>query len=317
MVAFSSGYNNVSPGDGNGYVFVRNAVSGAAVRSIATNVSAGVAAGTTAAPSNLGKINAWIESDSDNTGKRIYGGDMKGYVWRVDFDDLVAPSGHEAMVLARTLGPTGVAQPITTKPMLNEVPGSPAVPTVTVATGRLLGVTDIGNTDVQSLYVFKDLLSTTSLGNLRANSGMVKRTMSSTTNGSGTEIGRTMSTGELDWSTKTGWYVDLDRTAGERVNVNMTQAGSLLGMAANTPTASACSPSGKSWLYTFDLVRGSMSEAMPVQAMIAGLNTLRLADGKIRWFAVDTTLQFHVSSGQYPEQRRQRSKRSSWRELSN
>ncbi|NHN20280.1 PilC/PilY family type IV pilus protein, partial [Bacillus amyloliquefaciens] len=75
----TSGYNNVSPGDGKGYLYVLDAFSGAVLQKMATNV------GTTTSPSGLGRIAAWADNFAvDNTAKVVYGGDMEGNVWRFD-----------------------------------------------------------------------------------------------------------------------------------------------------------------------------------------------------------------------------------------
>ena len=71
-MAFTSGYNNVSPGTGNGYLFVRNAVTGAGISKIPTYTSGTTPAGDTTTPSNLGKIAAWLDLESNNTAARLY-----------------------------------------------------------------------------------------------------------------------------------------------------------------------------------------------------------------------------------------------------
>jgi type IV pilus assembly protein PilY1 len=87
VVLVTSGYNNVSTGDGVGRLYVLNAQTGAVIRTISTGV------GTTTTPSNLGKIRAWVDNASvDNTALRVYGGDMLGNVWRFDVNgDVGAP----------------------------------------------------------------------------------------------------------------------------------------------------------------------------------------------------------------------------------
>jgi type IV pilus assembly protein PilY1 len=282
VVAFSSGYNNISPGSGNGFLFVRNAITGAAIAKIPTYTSGTTAAGNGTTPSNLGKISPWVNGESNNTAERFYGGDMLGYIWRFDFDDNIAPSGNEAMLLARAETPTGVPQPITVRPQLTELPNN-GPKLVTIATGRLLGASDVANTAVQSVYVFKDTLSS-GLGVLRNNAGMVQQSLTSTTiNGQNTRRIGTLNT--VDWNTKLGWYVDLDLTAGERVNVEMIQVGNLLAFASNIPTSSVCTPGGSSWLYFFDIRDGNLADSVYGDAMAAGLNVVKLTSGLkvIRW----------------------------------
>jgi type IV pilus assembly protein PilY1 len=192
VVMFSSGYNNVSPGDGKGYLYVLNVITGAQLASTPIATSAG----DTTTPSNLGRIVAWTDADTDNTATRVYGGDMLGNVWRFDFDNQIGPSGKESFLLARTLTSGGTPQPITTKPVVTRIKvGAINYDLVTVMTGRLLGTTDVGDTTLQSVYVFKDTLPATGLGSLRSNANMVAQTMA--VNGSTRNI-PTLNT--VDWA---------------------------------------------------------------------------------------------------------------------
>ena len=165
VVAFTSGYNNILPGSGNGHLFVLNALTGSltaaggafdpsdpSFRKLPTNVGF-LPVGTAVTPNNVGKINAWVETETNNTAARFYGGDMLGNLWRFDYDDNVAPSGAEAF----RIGYTGSNQPITTKPQLSIAKtGATSIAVVSVATGRLLGLGDLIDTSTQSVYAVKD-----------------------------------------------------------------------------------------------------------------------------------------------------------------
>ena len=70
-----------------------------------------------------------------------------------------------------------MAQPITVKPVLAKVGNMLTLPTVTFATGRHLGASDVGDTTEQSIYVMKDDLTATGLGTERSNVGMGQQTM--------------------------------------------------------------------------------------------------------------------------------------------
>lgn len=267
VVAFASGYNNVSPGDGYGHVYVLNAVTGALIKKLTT------AAGSTTTPSNLGKLNAWVDDETDNTAKRFYGGDMLGNVWRFDFDDNLA--GNAATDDAFLLGKTGSGQPITTKPVLSEVTvGSNKYPVVSVATGRYLGVSDVGDGTLQSIYTFKDALSSTSLDSLRSNTGMVKQTIKSDRSGLDSPV-------DINWASQNGWYVDLRLSSGERVNVDFDMAFNQLVVASNIPTPTVCSPGGTSWLYYFDISSGKVLLSYSSDTLVAGITTIVSSTGKL------------------------------------
>ncbi len=252
VVMFTSGYNNVSPGDGNGRLFVVDARTGQRLDEIETFTSAGVKAGTTTAPSGLGKINAWVESQTDNTTLRVYGGDFLGSVWRFDIDNRVQPN-HAALRLAYLRDGTK-AQPITTRPELVNVPsGGASHAVVYVGTGVMLRTNDLADAGVQSVYAIKDSLTNTPLGDLRARTDVVEQTL--TIAGSDS---RTVTNHPVDWSVKNGWRVDLP-TSGERVNIDMRLALSTLVVGTNAPaTLGICSESGgQSFLYKFDFMNGS------------------------------------------------------------
>lgn len=314
VVAFSSGYNNTAPGNGNGHLYVRNIISGAPISKISTFTSGTTPAGTAGAPSGLGKISPWIDDETNNTAARIYGGDMLGDMWRFDFDDNIAPSGNEAFLMGRALTTGGVAQPITTKPILAKVGNVTTLPTVTFATGRYLGASDIGDTTLQSIYVVKDALLATGLGTLRSNVGMVQQTMAAATvSGVAT---RRVTVQPVDWSVSNGWYIDLSLTAGERVNVDMLQTGRLLTVASNIPAPTPCNPGGTSWLYFFDISNGGIGDAMLSDALTAGLNIVKLGD-TIKIIQWDTLGRPRVTTPTMPGGPGATLRRTSWRELVN
>lgn len=320
VVVFTSGYNNVSPGDGRGHLYVLDAYTGTRLEKISTT------AGSTTTPSGLAKINAWIDSTTDNTVKRFYGGDLLGNVWRFDIDDLVLPSGKEATLVAElgNVSPVGV-QPITTKPELSEITaGGSTFPAISVGTGRYLGVSDIGDVSQQSIYTFKDNLTDTGLGKLRAPGTLVQQTL--TTNGAGTK--RVSSTNEVDWATKSGWYVDLNpgnTSPGERVNVDMQLQLGTLTVAGNVPENNACNLGGYAWLYNFDYKTGHYvagasggvsGNRLTSNSLIAGLKTIKLTSGKTTTLVTGTdggiTSHGNPSSGYGSAPT---GKRVSWREL--
>jgi type IV pilus assembly protein PilY1 len=268
VVLVTSGYNNVSPGDGKGYVYVLNAATGAKIGSpIATS------SGNTTTPSGLAQIRAWTDGgDLDNTVKRAYGGDLNGNLWRFDVDDDIAPSGNEATLLATFQGASGNVQPITAKPDLGSVSNYPVV---YVGTGRYLGVTDLTDTAGQTIYAVKDNLGTTSYGNPRANTAtpFVKQTLTDTTcpataPASICGMGQTVRTGTslaVDFASNGGWFVDL-LSSGERANNDPQLALGTIIYTTNVPNASACTVGGYSYLYFFDYKTGA-----PVSLTTAGV----------------------------------------------
>ncbi|CAH0354185.1 pilus assembly protein [Aquabacterium sp. CECT 9606] len=285
VVVVTSGYNNTD-GDGNGRLFVLNANTGQPVsdfpNGIATMTGVTTPAGTRAAPNGLAKINAWIEDTTNNTSLRFYGGDLLGNLWRFDIDSQVAPHG-KALLLASFKDPSGNPQPITIKPETAVVNGEIAA--VLVATGQYLGLSDIANRQVQSVYAVKDALTGTGLGDLSyTRTDIVKQTL---TDAAG--LTRTSTNNAVDWSTKNGWRVDLP-TEGERVSVDMQLQYTTLALVSAIPGSSVCSPSGgSSWLYTFNIATGgSLTSAGGIAGnklgnyLGVGLTWIKLTDGRSR-----------------------------------
>ena len=262
-VAFGSGYNNVSPGDGKGRLFVVNAATGAIERNIAT------AEGSTATPSGLAKINVWRKSSNDNTAQRFYGGDLLGKLWRFDVDRLVQPY-QSAMVLAQMLDASGTPQPITTEPKLREYDKQPLI---AVATGRYLGRSDIDDKGVQSIAAIRDPLTPTGWGVVRTHSAFKKVTV----NKSGNTASGSAET--VDWRSGAGWWTDFP-TAGERVALPMEWDGPRLLVAATLPDGDQCVSGGSSWLYSFGLAGGvTHGEQFRDNSLIVGFSVVTNAKG--------------------------------------
>ena len=256
VVIVTSGYNNVSPGDGRGYLYVLNAQTGAKVKS---PITTGV--GSTGTPSGLAQIRTFVDAaDENNNALRAYGGDLFGNLWRFDFDDNLAPAGNEALALATFLSPTLTPQPITAKPEVGDVNGSTVV---YVGTGRFLGVTDLTDGSKQTIYAVKDNLGTTGLGNPRTQDTFVEQVLTigacppetSATICSTGQIARTSTDLEVDFATKNGWFIDLP-DSGERANNDPQLALGTIIYSTNVPNPSACNLGGFSLLYFFDYKTG-------------------------------------------------------------
>ncbi|MDS4012805.1 MAG: PilC/PilY family type IV pilus protein [Candidatus Accumulibacter sp.] len=175
VVLFASGYNNITPGDGQGRLFIVNANTGALVASInGGSISTGV--GSVDSPSGLAKISAWANfPDLNNTAERVYGGDLEGNLWRFDINGEIPqtadPPVYDAQRLASLRDATGSPQPITTRPELGRIAYHPVV---FVGTGKLLGGNDFQpirasspRFQPQSFYAIKDRLTDTDFGNPR------------------------------------------------------------------------------------------------------------------------------------------------------
>jgi len=275
VVLLTSGYNNVSPGTGQGYLYVLDVLTGKILQKIGTG------AGSTASPSGLGKINAWIDTfATDNTASAVYGGDLQGNIWEFDMTTWPIPTPKK---IAQTLDGSGRPQQITTRPELGLIDDTYTV--LYVGTGRYLGLSDLTDPATQtpastdawqnSLYAFKISPhdnSDTIYGNLRGTgNGLVNQkitVVSATT--------RTTSTNTVKWAGSNGWYLDFNPSndsPGERVNIDPQLVLGTLIVATNVPGGGACSVGGDSWFYQFDYKTGQYVVSSPgnlVAAKIQG-----------------------------------------------
>ena len=319
VVIFASGYNNVSPGDGHGRLYVVNAATGSLIRTIDTGI------GDTTTPSGLAQIRAWVDrTEINNTSLRVYGGDNLGNVWRFDINNDIGAGGYDAQLLATLLGSAGNAQPMTARPELGLVNGNAVV---YVGTGRYLGVTDLTDSSPQSLYAIKDTLGSTSLGNPRVGNFVAQTLTGGTCPADATvcdpaQTVRLGTSNAVDFATQNGWYIDLPATR-ERANTDPQLALGTLVYTTNVIDPDACSVGGTSFINFFDYrTGGPVTSATGVTSVLLGNaiatrpTIVRLPSGKVislTRLSDARTVVSRIPVGTVPGTTR----RISWRELAN
>jgi type IV pilus assembly protein PilY1 len=255
VVLLTSGYDNCphsasavqcvknGSGDGNGYLYVLNAGTGALIQKISTGV------GSTGTPSGLSRIIA--QAGATNVTERVYGGDLLGNLWRFS----IGSGGYSAHLLASFKDAAGIAQPIMAKPQVTTYNGKPIV---YVGTGRYLGTTDVGTTQQQTFYAVKDPLDSTTYSALRSNSGFISKTAvdgicpaGSDTEicQPGTKVRTVIQNGGLSsdsLSNKTGWYVDFPASSGELEFTDPKLTHGTLSFSTSVPTATTSAVCGSS-----------------------------------------------------------------------
>lgn len=282
VVLFTSGYNNITGGNpGKGFLYVVNALSGSVISKIPTG------AGSSAAPSGLAKIAAFApDTEKDNTATFTYGGDLSGNVWRFDIN-AAAVAGTNPLKFATLFSDAAgsVPQPVTTRPELGLVNGKLVV---FVGTGKYLEISDLTDTQLQTLYAIKDDGATTTLVNPRTT--LVQQTINA-----GTSATRKINTPQpVNFLTGNGWFVNFPDGAtaspaspSERQNVSSQLVAGTLLVPTTVPSNTICSPGGYGWLNFFDFKTGgpvtnSGSSANVVSAKtnapIVGINVLFVPD---------------------------------------
>lgn len=315
VVLVTSGYNNVSPGNGRGIVWVLNAATGDIIKKIDTGMGSATTtiAGCTVAPcpSGLSKISAYVDSSrSNNLALRIYGGDLYGNVWRVDLSKLTAAGGSAYVQLLATLSSdaNGISrQPVTTRPEVSYINNQPVV---YVGTGAYLGPTDVSNTNKQTIYAIKDPVplsaTTTTLAGSSASTATYANPRASTctastntncfvkqtlTDAAGVRKATSTVSYAADFATMNGWFADMPQT-GERIDTDPDLQLGTLAFTSNKPaTNDPCSAGGSSYLNYFDYKTGgavpgtttvgvSLSTGS-TSALATAVTLIRLPSGKV------------------------------------
>jgi type IV pilus assembly protein PilY1 len=252
VVLLTSGYNNVSPGSGQGYLFVLNATTGTVISKIGTG------AGNATTPSGLSKIVAWNNDSVGNKTGYIYGGDLLGNLWRFEIN--TTPS---AMLFATLSTGGGAPQPITTRPELGKIGGKRVI---FVGTGKYLELTDLTTSQVQSYYAIKDNDETATLTNPRTT--LVQQIWVDSGNT------RTASSNPVDFNTGRGWFIDFP-DSGERMNIEAKLVQGVLVVPTLVPSNTVCSPGGYGWLnYLCYETGGACMSSTRYDSTIVGINTM-------------------------------------------
>ncbi|MCW5648809.1 MAG: hypothetical protein KIS62_03595 [Ramlibacter sp.] len=157
--------------------------------------------------------------DSNNQLLALYAGDLKGKLWKFDYD-ASAPSGFKvgnanAALFSATNAALSVPQPITQPPVLykHSLGGGPLV---VFGSGVLLSTNDANSTATQSMYGYWDKDSSATPHAIENRSTLVTRTISSFDGSNGASF-YDISGPSIDWNVKRGWVIDMSIITGLRV----------------------------------------------------------------------------------------------------
>ena len=310
-VLLTSGYNNT---DGVGRVYVLNANTGAVIQTLVTTGS------------GLKELNNFVKDPSgDNTTNLFYGGDIKGNIWRFQWDTATSAFGVHKVV---QLGDATTPQPITTRVELVQGQSGGSLPRILVATGRLLGVGDLSTTGQQTIYGFDDQVDSFGTGaSLVAGLKQSELKNVTTTGGVLTRTLKCKGTTAECKDNAIGWYINLPDT-GERVNVDLRIAGATLVVASNVPSNEPCVSGGTGWInYLNYQTGGPVNEGTDGEGPAGVPVTAGLIMGNDLSSTKDGNVTAHVSPSRVPDKPvdvaiptatpKPKGKRMSWRELIN
>ena len=199
----------------------------------------------------------------------VYAGDLQGNLWRVDISN-PDPSTWTVKVLFQARDAGGHPQPITTKPVVSLNPRYPQVlgTMVMFGTGQFLGVPDLTNQNIQSIYGVYDPPASYTTPLTRSSLLVQTLATATATTTTGTVEVRTVTGASVQVPTNQGWYVDLSlpltsgtqTVFGERViNDPRLESGGELVLTTYTPippTTGSCNATGSSYLMVLNYATG-------------------------------------------------------------
>jgi type IV pilus assembly protein PilY1 len=190
-----------------------------------------------------------IDVDGNGTADAVYGGDLRGNLWKFDISDTTSTNWAVAFSGNPLFNATvsGNAQPITSAPEVSLHPSGGVI--VIFGTGRYVATGDGATTNTQSLYGVRD--DGTNGSGTRSN--LVEQTITTTTISSVNY--RNVSVNTVDWANRRGWYIDLPLT-GERMVVNPVLRNGRAIFTTLVPNSDPCSAGGYGWLMEIDYLTG-------------------------------------------------------------
>jgi type IV pilus assembly protein PilY1 len=259
VVLFTSGYNNTTTASdvdsGKGFLYVVDAYTGQKLSKIATGE------GSHSDPSGLSKITAYVDDvEVNNTAGKVYGGDLKGNLWRFDIN------AEDKFLFAQLTDANGASQPITSAPELGLVKNNIMV---FVGTGKFLEVADLSSTQKQTFYAIAESTTNAVVSNYRSTGGaLVNRNAAS---------GRGVNSTLANLVTDRGWFYDFPDN-GERENIKPRLVLGALLIPSLVPSDAACTPGGYGYLNILDFGTGGQVGSNPISqpqaAPIVGINVV-------------------------------------------
>ena len=291
VVILSSGYNNTFGSDpdhrGKGYLYILNAKTGALIEKISTNF------GTAADPSGFARPEAFIPDQTTFVADYVYGGDLKGNLWR--FDLRGTPTTYDTPTLIAKLTTDGtdgsvdptVIQPITIEPKI-EVGSNGIDRWVFIGTGQLMTLSDMSTTQQQTFYAIRDG-SRSQVYGLGTGQTPLPTGISFPVTRSNLVANTDLTQGRLaDLTKPMGWYYDLHTF--EKITTALVANEGLISWNGYVPTTDACAPGAASNVYVTDYdtgksrlwVNGALLQYYSSSTYLVKVQFIKDSSGKIR-----------------------------------
>ncbi len=241
VLVFGSGYNN---SDGQGYFFFVNPRNGALLEKVGTG------AGSTTSQAGMAHVQAYVLDRTDGTAESVYAGDLLGNLWRLDVTP--ATGAYAAPVkLAELRNANNQALPVTSRPLVVVHPRLNRR-FITVGTGRLLHSSDVNSTQKQVFAAILDGTGSTMSTSASLPSGVTFPIQMSNLV-QATDLTQPLA---LNFASNMGWWADMGQepnNLGWRVINDPSSFFGLVTWVSMVPNGDACSPAGKSRVYSVDV----------------------------------------------------------------
>ena len=205
-----------------------------------------------------------VDVDGDYTADYVYGGDVKGKLWRFDLTSNSPGNWSGSLVFD-----AGVNQPITSTPVVSAHPnGLDAGFLVAFGTGKFIEIDDNSSSGqtTQTFYSIWDKRVAGVFQSVPVKGDLLEQEILSEPAFSETVGGRVTTANAIDWSTDRGWYLDLiiknsGNNHGERVVFDPVVRSGRITFTTMVPASdNICDGGGGGWLMSLNAINGARPE---------------------------------------------------------
>ncbi len=271
----------VNPASGKAKLFVLNLETGAVIKTLE------VAGGTNTTPNALATP-AVVDVDGDGVMEYVYAGDLNGKMWKFDVQSATGAKvdfGGEPLYHAKMpVGKNFVNQPITSAPEIYNHPWGGYL--ILFGTGKYIEGNDLGTTGTQTFYSIWDKnIAVKTLSNRSNLQEQLNDTREISVEDDYDDfVYRKSSSNYVDWSLKSGWYMDMGSATsddpGERIIYSpQLYNNGIVSFSSLVPAGGVCTFGGYSWNYFLDAVTGSALSSNPFGNSEQGLSSRKSTNG--------------------------------------